>query len=50
MDPTNPDDLSTTWTLGADSKLQTTKGFDNVTGLGTPWLPGLISALAPAAK
>jgi len=41
---------STAWVLGADSKLMTTKGYDNVTGLGTPWLPGLIKALAPGAK
>ena len=50
MAPDNANDLSTGWILGADSKLMTTKGYDNVTGLGTPWLPGLIKALAPGAK
>jgi len=50
MAPVDPDNLDTTWSLGADSKLTTTAGFDNVTGLGTPWLPGLVSMLAPKAK
>jgi hypothetical protein len=27
---------------GADTSLQTTPGYDNVTGLGTPWVPALI--------
>jgi subtilase family serine protease len=46
MAPVDPYNQDTDWVLGADSKLMTTKGFDNVTGLGTPWLPGLVSALA----
>jgi subtilase family serine protease len=50
MAPLDPFNQDTGWTLGSDSKLMTTKGFDNVTGLGTPWLPGLITALAPKAK
>lgn len=50
MNPTDENDLNTTWILGGDSKLRTTNGFDNVTGLGTPWLPGLIAALAPGSK
>jgi subtilase family serine protease len=50
MAPLDPFNQDTGWMVGADSKLTTTKGFDNVTGLGTPWLPGLVSALAPGAK
>jgi subtilase family serine protease len=50
MDPTNQNSLETTWIVGGDSKLMTSPGYDNVTGLGTPWLPGLISALAPGSK
>ena len=50
MAPTSPYDQNTGWVLGADSKLMTTKGYDDVTGLGTPWLPGLVTALAPNAK
>jgi subtilase family serine protease len=50
MDPKDQNDPNTGWILGGDSKLMTTKGYDNVTGLGTPWLPGLIKALAPGAK
>ena len=30
---------------GADSSYRTTSGYDEVTGLGTPWLPALIDAL-----
>jgi subtilase family serine protease len=30
---------------GADTSFQTTSGYDEVTGLGTPWLPSLIDAL-----
>jgi hypothetical protein len=50
MDPTDQNSLETTWIVGGDSKLMTGPGYDNVTGLGTPWLPGLISALAPGSK
>jgi hypothetical protein len=50
MVPKDEYDPNTGWTLGGDSKLMTMKGYDNVTGLGTPWLPGLIKALAPGAK
>ena len=50
MAPVNGNDLNTGWILGADSKLMTMIGFDNVTGLGTPWLPGLVAVLAPGAK
>jgi len=30
---------------GADTSLRTTDGYDNVTGLGTPMVPGLVAAL-----
>jgi subtilase family serine protease len=30
---------------GADSSYRTTKGYDEVTGLGIPWVPSLIDAL-----
>jgi subtilase family serine protease len=50
MAPVDPFNQDTGWILGADSKLKTKVGFDNVTGLGTPWLPELVSALAPGAK
>lgn len=50
MDAVDSSNLDTPWILGGDSELMTSKGFDNVTGLGTPWLPGLIQALAPEAK
>jgi hypothetical protein len=30
---------------GADTSLRTTAKYDNVTGLGTPYLPALITAL-----
>jgi subtilase family serine protease len=30
---------------GADTSYRTTSGYDEVTGLGTPWLPALIDAL-----
>jgi hypothetical protein len=31
---------------GADDlSLNTTTGYDNVTGLGTPWVPALLTAL-----
>ena len=50
MAPTDPFNQDTGWTLGADSKLITTKGFDDVTGLGTPWLPGLVTGLAKGAN
>jgi subtilase family serine protease len=30
---------------GADTSLRTTKGYDNVTGLGTPMVPDLVKAL-----
>jgi subtilase family serine protease len=33
---------------GADTTLRTTAGWDNVTGLGTPWGPAFVSALAAA--
>jgi subtilase family serine protease len=33
---------------GADTSLRTTAGWDNVTGLGTPWVPAFVSALAAA--
>jgi hypothetical protein len=29
---------------GADTSLRTTRGYDNVTGLGTPNVPALIDA------
>jgi subtilase family serine protease len=50
MAPVDSGNIYTPWILGGDSKLMTTTGFDNVTGLGAPWLPGLITALAPGAK
>ncbi|MDX6228375.1 MAG: hypothetical protein QOI76_1765 [Frankiales bacterium] len=31
---------------GADTSLRTTAGYDNVTGLGTPDIPGLVAALS----
>ena len=31
---------------GADTSLRTTAGWDNVTGLGTPWAPALVPSLA----
>lgn len=30
---------------GADTSLRTTTGYDNVTGLGTPMVPDLVTAL-----
>ncbi len=30
---------------GVDTSLRTTPGYDNVTGLGTPWVPALIDSL-----
>ena len=33
---------------GADTSLRTTAGWDNVTGLGTPWVPAFVSAIAAA--
>jgi subtilase family serine protease len=30
---------------GADTSLRTTRGYDNVTGLGTPYAPALVAAL-----
>jgi subtilase family serine protease len=30
---------------GADTSLRTTAGWDNVTGLGTPWVPDFVTAL-----
>ncbi|AXC15180.1 hypothetical protein ACPOL_5936 [Acidisarcina polymorpha] len=50
MVPTDPNSQDTGWIVGGDSSLLTKAGFDNVTGLGVPWLPGLVADLAPGAK
>jgi subtilase family serine protease len=40
-----PNASGTTTVLGGDTSYLTTKGYDEVTGLGTPYVPALINAL-----